>query len=240
MEKQQLIDGFPDSKREEVSKAILRLRDLGYVTVDLTAESCIVSIPTFMIDAASKIVMPNLVTRQSTKPKEELVPKTYSNKPILITTGEKEINGRVSEYWLCNKKKDKHHISCFIFNKDGLSGRINLGSLFNVDSKISKALKWIDEHYGKNPFLKLELAHNLPEDIRGNRQPIKAITEYLIHEKYLVRLTGSKFQRTGKVHQVDTLDEIKLLHEPSKPAVMNFHGKQAYYTDEEGLYVSLY
>ena len=125
------------------------------------------------------------------------------------------INGRVSEYWICNKKKDKYNVTCFIINKNGISGRVPLGSLFDAGSKISQSLKWIDETYKGNPFLKSDLVHRMPEELVGNRQPIKAITEYLIHENYLVRLSGSKFQRTGKVHQVDTLDEIRLLHETS-------------------------
>lgn len=240
MGKQELIDGFPDDKKADVSKAILHLQELGYFTIDLTTNNCVVSIPEFMVQDALKRLNPEKILQQLEIPKEDLISRNYSNRPIFITKGEKLINGRVSEYWFCNKKKDKHNVTCFVFNKNGISGRIPLGSLFDVESKISQALKWIDERYKKNPFLKLDLAHNMPEELSGNRQPIKAITEYLVHENYLVRLSGSKFQRTGKVHQVDTLDEIRLLHEPSKPDVMAVNGKKAYYTEEEGLYVSLY
>lgn len=240
MGKQKLIQGFPDSKKDEVAKGILHLQELGYVTVDLTTNNCVVSIPNFMVPDALKIVDPEHIINHSDTPKENLVPQSYNNKPILITKGEKLINGRVSEYWFCTKKKNKFHVTCFIFNQNGMSGRIHLGSIFDVESKVSQTLKWIDKRYKKNPFLKSDLAHNLPEEIAGNRQPIKAITEYLILEKYLVRLSGSKFQRTGKIHQIDTLDEIKLLHEPTKPAVMKMNNKDAYYTEEDGLYVSLY
>ena len=240
MGKQDLVNGFPDDKKTDVSKAISHLQELGYFTMDLITDNCIISIPEFMVPDALKIVNPEKIILQTEIPKEDLIPKNYSNRPIFIAKGEKLVNGRVSEYWFCSKKKDKFNVTCFVFNKDGISGRIPLGSIFDIESKISQVLKWIDERYKKNPFLKSDLAHNLPEELAGNRQPIKAMTEYLIHENYLVRLSGSKFQRTGKVHQVDTLDEIRLLHEPTKPAVMTTNGKEAYFTEEEGLYVSFY
>jgi len=70
------------------------------------------------------------------------------------------------------------------------------------------------------------------------RQPIKAFTEYLCRENNLVRLGGSNFQRTGKIHQVDALDEIQYYRKIEQYEDYNRQsiGTRYGFTDEERSY----
>ena len=70
MSKQKLVEGFPDDKTLEVSKAISHLQELGYVTIDLTSNNCVVSIPTFMVEDVLRIVNPDKIIFQSETPRK--------------------------------------------------------------------------------------------------------------------------------------------------------------------------
>lgn len=238
IEKESLVYGFPDRDKTKVLKAISKLRDWGYVIIELTSVGSIITTNKMREQDIQKIL--NSPSDRYDIPKEEQIPREFRKIPFFIVKGEKPIHGNVSEYWFCSKKKNKNHVKCFIFNTSGREA-INLGNIYDPESFISRALIEIDNLYRKNPFLKSDLVHNLSQDIVGNRQPIKAITEYLIHENYLVELSNNKFQRTGKLHKVDTLDFMTKVHELPPAAVMTDpNGKKAYYTEEEGLYYSLY
>lgn len=239
MEKRLLAAGIKEDARI-ISSSLSNLQELGYIVVDLTSLNCIVSIPTHMRQDALRVVYPgSLVEPKVTM--EDQIPKVYDSTPIFAAEAEKEIHGDLSEYYFCAKKNHRDYVVCFVFNNGVLKYRIVLGSLKDFGSLISQALKEIDNLFGKEKFSKADLVHKLPDKIVRNRQPIKAITEYLCHENYLVRLDGSNFQRTGKVNKVDTLDEIEYYHKIEEKKTKNLHtitgyfGKYAY-SDEDGLY----
>lgn len=242
MEKRLLVAGIKEDEKT-INSALFHLQELGYIVVDLTSSNCIVSIPTHMVQDAFRIVYPgSLVEPQVVI--EDQIPKAYDNTPIFTADAEKEIHGELSKYWFCAKKNRPDYVTCFVFNNGVLKYRIVLGSLKDFGSLISQALIGIDNLFGKERFSKADLARKLPHKIVRNRQPIKAITEYLCRENYLVRLDGSNFQRTGKIHKVDTLDEIGYYRKEECKAVVRFNftmgGARYAYSDEDGLYPIFY
>jgi hypothetical protein len=240
MEKRRLEAGIRDDKKT-LNDALTHLRELGYIVLDLTSVNCIISIPTHMRKDAFRIVYPGFLT-DSEVAMEDQIPKGYDSTPIFTAEAEKEIHREISEYWFCAKKSQPDYVACFVFNNGILKYRITLGSLKDFGSLISQALREIDNLFGKERFSKADLVHKLPHDIVRNRQPIKAITEYLCREKYLVRRDGSNFQRTGKMHKVDTLDEIEYYRkmEDRNHQGITTTGIKYFYTDEEGLYPTFY
>ncbi len=236
MERKQLVAGIRESP-SKISSTINHLRELGYIVLDLTSTSCIVTIPNYMRADAFNVVYPG--SRASNEsPIEDQIPAEHTKIPILKSKGEKVIHKRSSEYWFCSKVNQPDYITCFVFNEGLLSQTIHLGSTSNFGSLVSQALREIDNLFGTSKFKKADLAHKLSPTIVGNRRPIKALTEYLCHEKYLVRLDKkNQFQRTGKLHKVDVLDEISFYKQKNETAVMTTQGGRKYfYTEEEGLY----
>lgn len=239
MNRDSLVHSFPDEKFEQANDALLRLVQLGFVTLKYIGEECLVVLPKIRQEEAWTIVDPEFVLHKGNTPKRELIPKDYVPEPFHIFYGEKEIRHAVSEYWLCRKVKDKDFIACFIFNSDGTKSSITLGRLEDSSSLVSRYLDEIDMRFPDRSFLKKELVHKLPKSLTGNRQPIKAVTEYLCLEGYLEKIGKSRFKRTPKLHIVDSLDRIT--EKVTKPiSWSNGNGKPVYYyTDEEGLYPNL-
>jgi len=235
MPKRLLVAGIKDSPAK-ISAAICHLRELGYIVVDLVSADVIVTIPNYMRADAFKAVYPGSQPTQDV-PYEDQIPSEYNKKPLLTAKGEKEIHHKVSEYWFCSKVAQPDYVTCFVFHDGDLTQTIHLGSLSNFGSLVSQALRHIDNLFGTNAFKKSDIVHKLPPEIVGNRRPVKAITEYLVYAKYLLALEKKNhFQRTGKPHKVDTLDEINYYKEKAEAAVMNAGGQRYYYTEEEGLY----
>lgn len=240
MDRRDLAEGIPVTSTD-IANALSRLRELGYIVVDLTSSSCVVSVPEHMRKDAFKLVFPGTLVPHTT-PMEEQIPAGYNTTPLFTAKGEKTIKDANAEYWFCSKANQPDTIVCFIFMKGELKQRINLGSLSDFASLASQALRNIDNIFEKRVFLKKDLVHRLPHEIVGNRQPIKAITEYLCHENYLVRMEGSKFQRTGKIHNVSAIDEIAFSRKEEKPEFARFQSLNGTfaYTDEDGLYPVLF
>lgn len=235
MERRTLVKGIKDSPAR-ISASISHLRELGYIVIDLTTSACIITVPAYMRADAFKAVYPGSPVPKEV-PIEDLIPAEYNKTPLFTSKGEKEIHKLKSDYWFCSKLNQPDYITCFVFNDGELSQTIHLGSVTNFGSLVSQALREIDGTFGQKPFKKSDLAHMPRPDIVGNRRPIKAITEYLIYEKFLIRLEKKNhFQRTGKPHKVDTLDEIKYYTQKNEAATMNTGMGRFYYTEEEGLY----
>lgn len=239
MEKRRLEAGIREEKKT-ITDALTHLQTLGYIVLDLTSSNYIISIPAHMRKDAFRIIYPGFLV-DSEVAMEDQIPKGYDSTPVFTAEAEKEIHGEISEYWFCAKKNRPDYIACFVFNNGLLKYRIMLGSLKDFGSLITQALSEIDDLLGKEMFSKADLAHKLPPKIVRNRQPIKAVTEYLCRENYLVRLDGSNYQRTGKVHKVDTLDEIEYYRKIEERKADNRQsidtvGIRYGYTDEEGLY----
>jgi hypothetical protein len=241
MEKRRVEAGIREESKT-ISDALTHLQGLGYVVLDLTSSNCIISIPTHMRKDAFRIIYPGFLV-DSEVAMEDQIPEHYDNTPIFAAEAEKEIHREISEYWFCAKKSRPDYVACFVFNNGLLKYRIALGSLKDFGSLVSQALREIDNLFGKERFSKADLAHKLPHRIVRNRQPIKAVTEYLCRENYLIRLDGSNFQRTGKIHKIDTLDEIEYYRKIGERKTYNRQsidtvGIRYGYTDEEGLYPS--
>jgi len=245
MEKDKLVESFPNDKLSQAYDALLRLIQLRYVTLKYVGEKCIVVLPKIMEEEALRIVEPDFKIQNANTPRGELIPRDYVAEPFHKFYGEKEIHKAVSEYWLCHKKKDKDFVGCFIFNADGTRSSIAIGRLADANSLVSKYLEEIDRIFQGRVFAKSELAHKLPRCLVRNRQPIKAVTEYLVIEGYLERIEGtSKFKRTNKIHVVDSLDQLSRPkeHAVAKPTPSQWiNGKPLYYYDEadEALYPNL-
>lgn len=244
MEKEKLLHSFPDLKLRQAGDGLHHLVQLGFVTLKYVSGRSIVVLPRIAELEALKIVDPNYVSSESGSNKRELISKSYIPEPFHVFYGEKEIHKTVSEYWLCRKRKDKEFIGCFIFNADGSKSSISIGRISDRDSLVSKYLFEINRLFNGRVFHKREIKNKFPKALTGNRQPIKAVTEYLCLEGYLERIGNtSKFKRTNKPHIVDTLEtpEIRKKEVPKSIGIMHRNGKPTYYFDEElGLYPNFY
>lgn len=240
VEKEALLHSFPDTKFKQARDGLQHLIQLGFVTLKYVSERCIVVLPRIAEREALKIVDPNYVSYESGSNKRELIPKSYIPEPFHVFYGEKEIHKTVSEYWLCRKRKDKEFIGCFIFNTDGSKSSISIGRISDRDSLASKYLFEINRLFNGRVFHKREIKNKFPKALTGNRQPIKAVTEYLCLEGFLERIGNtSKFRRTDKPHIVDTLETTQPRKQDERKSigVMHRNGKPTYFFDEElGLY----
>ncbi len=242
-EKKKLVDGFPNRLRNEVLKGISNLQSKGLLNEDFTTNGWIISIPKLMIPVVLNEVSSIRIQDPSLTPLEDLIPKKY-NKPFLITQGEHLVKGGVAQYVFCTSKKDENDVVCILV-RNGKKRTMKLGSVYNPDSLVSRFLKEVDFKIKKGFFSKEYLQEILPKEIVQNRQPLKALTDYLCHTGFLIRYdylhATTKFQRTGKMHPVTTLDEILTLHESEKPSTMVSNSGLKYaYTETEGLYTSFY
>lgn len=239
-----MLASFPDLKLKQTQEGLQHLLQLGFVTLKYVSGIPIVVLPRIAEQEALKIVDAKYLSSESSSNKRELIPKAYIPEPFHVFYGEKEIHKTVSEYWLCRKKKDKEFVGCFIFNADGTKSTIALGRTSDRDSLVSKYLFEINRLFNDRVFEKHEIKKKFAKALTGNRQPIKAVTEYLCLEGYLERIgKTSKFKRTAKPHIVDSLDtiEVKKKEQPKAIGLMYRNGKPTYYFDEElGLYPNFY
>lgn len=244
IDKDTLLNGYPDDHRSNIIRSLCILQDLGYIYINIIDNS--VTLSQIRVHDAFKIVNPSSKFNNSVLSKSEYIPKQYLNQPFLISKGEKEIKGKVSEYWFCKNRRDEESITCFVFNQQGITLSITLGKLSDGNSFISRGLRAIDGIFGGSDyFTKSDLTHKLPFEIVGNRQPIKAITEYLCYEKYLVKIDKSKFRRTGKRHLFTIIENKNLLKfiensDKIKDITFNFQGTKYNFTEEFGLYPTFY
>src|SRR5439155_5581823 len=128
----------------------------------------------------------SIYVRDYSKAIEELIPKRYSS-PFLITEGEHLSRHGVAKYVFCSKNKDKTDITCFLI-KSGEYRTIHLGSIYDPKSLVSRFLSEIDTKIKEKEFTKEYLQTILPKNIIKNRQPLKALTDYLCHIGFLKRM----------------------------------------------------
>jgi len=237
----EFVKTFPKNLQPAILKAVRRLQNLGYIVESMTSEGVVICLQQDKKKEALERVSSIYIHDPSQDPIEELIPKNYS---ILTTIdAEHKQNGGYGKYAICYSKKDKHEIRCYVKNTKGELKGIHLGSIYDPDSKISNWVKEIDKIYPHTPFSKEDVKNKFPVDLRGNNQPTKAVMEYLCLINFLIRIDDSKetskYQRTGKVLPITTLDEILLLNE-TQPAKMCFNGGEYACTEEDGLYAILY
>lgn len=245
MERRKLVKRLPTPLRPKALQALLKLEESGYVVQDFTQEGWIVSIPKFMVPDVIKRIS-SIYGQNYPKAIEELIPKKYSA-PFHVSKGEHMSRHGVATYALCSKIKDNADITCFIIKDDEYTS-IHLGSIYDQKSLVSRFLKEIDTKIGEDKeFTKEYLQTILPKNIVKNRQPLKALTEYLCHIGFLDRIEypqSTKFKRTVKVHKVTTLDEVMVQtksEKPTTPAITMITGNAKYsYSEEDGLYAVLY
>lgn len=239
LEQRSFLNEFPNDKRNDVLSAISSLQVLGFVMQDFSQNGIIITLPTSKIQEALREVSSIYLPDPSQIPIEELIPKKYSA-PFHISEGEHLVNGSVSKYVFVSSKKDEYNVTCLVINSSGSVRSIHLGDIHDPLSLISLFLKEIDSLYPKSLFTKEDLKRNLPKELVGNNQPTKAATEYLCYEKYLVKHEyideAIKFERTGKIHPYETLDEIRVLHEQVPVITATFDGAKYAYHEEDGFY----
>jgi len=239
LEQRALLNGFPDKNRNDVLAAISSLQTARFVMQDYSENGITVTLVESRREDSLREVSSIYLPDPSQIPIEEQIPKKFSS-PIHIAEGEHLVNNAVAKYVFCSSKKDEEDITCFIIHPNGTKRAMHLGNIHDSQSLVSKFLKEIDLKFSNVLFSKEDLKKNLLKDLVGNNQPTKAVTEYLCLEKYLIRfdyLDGTtKFERTGKPHSIDTLDETLALHETTKPIIATFEGGKYAYTEEEGFY----
>lgn len=237
MKSEKLIHGFPSHLRSKVRPAISQLKQLGYLVEDVSDNGSVLSIPKFMIRDAIRNI--SQLSRDYAEPIEELIPKKYTS-PFLITEGEHNSRYGIAKYVFCAKKKNTDDITCFLV-KNSKYTSIHLGSIYDQQSLVSRYLDEIDTKIGSKEYTKEYSQTVLSKQIIGNRQPLKALTDYLTHLQFLKRIeypTATKFVRTSKTREITTLDKVMSPTETQQTIMTSNHGKYA--CDEDGLYPILY
>ncbi len=239
LEQRAFLKEFPDNKRNDVLAAIASLQTLRFVMQDYSENGITITLVDSRRQDALREVSSIYLPDPSQIPIEEHIPKKYSS-PFHIAEGEHLVNNAVSKYVFCASKKNGEDITCFIINSNGSKRGIHLGNVHDSESLVSNFLREIDSKFPNVLFSKEDLKRNLPKELVGNNQPTKAVTEYLCFEKYLIRHgyvdDTSKFERTGKPHSIDTLDEILALHEKTEPIKASINGAKYAYHEDDGLY----
>lgn len=239
LDQRSFLNELPDNKRNDVLGCISNLQALGFVMQDYSENGITITLVESRKEEALREVSSIYLPDPSQIPIEENIPKKYAS-PFHISEGEHIVNNAVSRYAFCATKKDDEDITCFIINSNGNKRGIHLGNIHDSQSLVSRFLKEIDMKFKHAKFTKEDLKRNLPKELVGNNQPTKAVTEYLCYEKYLVRYDSvdgiSKFERTGKHHSINSLDEIVALHEPEESIKITFNGGKYAYDEEIGLY----
>ena len=243
LEQRSFLNEFPDKHRNDALAAISSLQSLGFIMQDYSDDSIIITLVETRKEDALKEVSEIYLKDASQIPIEQHLPK-HVTKPFHISKGEHLVNNAVSNYVFCSSKKDEEDAFCFIINASGVKRGMHLGNIHDSRSLASKFLSEIDLKFKNVLFTKEDLKRNLPKDLVGNNQPTKAVSEYLCYEKYLIRHNyadgTSKFERTGKPHLIDSLDETLELHEPVEPITATIDGGKYAYTEEDGYYPILY
>ncbi len=241
LDQREFLDTIPSRDRHHMLDAIARLESDLLVTRDCSEDEITIVLPQNKIPEAFNIVSSIKFDEQVLSPIEELIPKKYS-RPFLRSKGEKKIHGKVSTYAFCNTYTDSYDVTCFVINHKGDMHSIHLGSVHDPSSMISAFIKEIDAKFKNVLFTREDLKTSLPKKLIQNNQPTKAAVEYLCHEKFLIRhdYTSnrcSKFERTGKVHPITTIEEtIAASHDITKPITMTMEGAKYAYHEEDGLY----
>jgi hypothetical protein len=239
MERKRLIRRFPIHLRSKVPASIEQLKQSGYLVEDVGGLGSILSVPKFMNRDAVRSVSP--LSKDYSKAIEEIIPKKYTS-PFLITEGEHNSRYGIAKYVFCAKKKNTDDITCFLV-KNSKYTSIHLGSIYDSESLVSWFIDEIDAKVGKKEFTKEYLQTILPKEIVGNRQPLKALTDYLSHLRFLKRIeypNATKFVRTHKTRQITTLDKVIPVVEPQQTITISSNNGRFAYSDEDGLYPILY
>lgn len=240
MERKKLIGRFPSYLQSKVPSTIDKLKQAGYLVEDVSDKGSVLSIPKFMRLDARRAV--SSLSKDYSKTIEELIPKKYTL-PFLITEGEHNSRYGIAKYVFCAKKKNKDDISCFLVKNSEYTS-IHLGSIYDKRSLVSRFLDEVDVKIGKKEFTKEYLQTILPKDIVRNRQPLKALTDYLCHIQYLKRIkypNSTKFVRTNKTREIITLDKVLAEELTQQTITLTFNGgKFAYSGEEEAPYPVLY
>ena len=236
------LDTFTSRDRSNILKAIENLEQKLIITRDYSEDGITIVLPKNKITDALRIVSSIKIDDRPYLSIEELIPKKYS-KPFLIKEGEKKIHGKVSKYVFCHTRTDPDDVTCFVINHKGSIHPIHLGSIYDPASMISAFLKEIDAKFPQVLFTRENLKTSLPKKLTQNNQPTKAAVEYLCHAKFLVRHAydtskRSKFERTGKPHPIEILDEMIALCKPNPEPYTGTdpHGCKYGYHEEDGLY----
>ncbi len=241
LEQRQFLGTFTTRDRPHMLDAIAHLEYKLLITRDYSEDGITIVLPQNKIHDANNIVSSIKFNKQVLSSIEESIPKKYSS-PFLIKEGEKKIHGKVSKYVFCHTHKDSYDITCFVINHKGNRHAIHLGSIYDPASKISTFLKEIDSRFKNRLFTKEDLKTNLPKKIIQNNQPTKAAIEYLCHEKFLIRYDyssnkRSKFERTGKMHPITTIEEtVGSGHDITEPITTTIEGGKYAYHEEDGFY----
>lgn len=240
VERKKLIMGFPSHLRSKLTATILKLKQSGYLVEDVSDKGSVLGIPKFMIPDAQRVVSP--LSKDYSQSIEEMIPKRYTA-PFLITEGEHDSRYGLAKYVFCAKKKNADDITCFLIKNSKYSS-IHIGSIYDKQSLVSRFLDEVDTKIGKKEFSKEYLQTILPKNIIRNRQPPKALTDYLSHIGFLKRIeypSSTKFVRTYKTREITTLDKVLPNIDLQKSITFTYHGGNFAISDlEEAPYPILY
>lgn len=201
--------GFLSKKNgTRATKSFTELLKLNYVISKPTSYGQQVSINPRFISDVKKIINPEdqINISQLNNLEDSINPK-YEKKPFHKTRGEKTVKGINIIYSYHKNKSDLNDIIAILTAKNEYRNSIILGSLYNSNSLISKALSKIDELYAKKRFKKSDL-YELGKEIVGNKQPIKAIIDILIFHGYICKNEGNYYQRTNKKNPIKKIEDF--------------------------------
>jgi hypothetical protein len=207
-DKTSLLDGLPS---HEVIKAYEDLVKWNYLKPIAGKDK--ISLNPYQIREIRQILNPSIPDEVKDKPPLEYsYDSAYEKQPFYKAKGDKRVRGKYGIYSYHKNRFDETSLIAFVIVDGEKKGSIKLGSFFDKNSLLSKALKRIDEKYGTQQFSKADLA-SLRKGIEGNRQPPKAIIDMLLYHGYILCKGNKYYERTEK-----QLPKTELFESQSQPS----------------------
>lgn len=198
MSKEDSMKGIATSEKGESTKAYDDLRKWGLLKIKRTGYGEQVSIFPNMLKDVQALLNPNPQTIVKDRPPLEYsIDPEFDVNPFLTTYADKVINGKRGKYSYHKSLAGLERMKAYVSVEGEKVYIINLGSFYEKDSLLAKAVTRINEKFDNKAFAKAEM-YDLGRDIVGNKQPVKAILDVLVFYKYLIDLKEGYYKRTTK------------------------------------------
>ena len=192
--KENTVKIFPSNKKRAGKKAIEELIRRNLIIAKPTSYGQQISLNPRLIRDIKRLINPS--EKLSDGVYENSLRSGYAQRPFHKTRGQHPVRGAKAEYRY-HKGTQSDVIVCHVVVNGVRKSTINLGSFSDPTSLLAKAVRGIDANFRGRVFKKAHL-HVLGREIVGNKQPIHAIIEMLLHFGYCTQTSARHYERTTK------------------------------------------
>ena len=126
------------------------------------------------------------------------------------------IKGTKAKYAYHKNASDMNVYVCYVSVNGIKKRKINLGSFYDPESLLARAIRGIDSHFKEEAFSKANLKI-LGREIVENRQPVHGIIDMLTHFGYIDQVAKKRYKRTEKKLPEPPLDKFRNLDGVESP-----------------------